>query len=121
VTLEIPLFTDVEVSETQFGNHLLGTLAVDRGSDAWVFKTQCLDLIQARGGFANHHGHFDKAFLINSENLVLSQSDMQKKWYRLPLPQGELQLRRSVSPHFKVRGRLDQAGMPLHPDAGGCR
>jgi len=80
VTSEIPLFTDVEVSETQL-NHLLGTLAVDRGGDAWDLKTQCLDLIQARGGFANHHGHFDKAFLINGENLVLSQSDMQKKWY----------------------------------------
>jgi cytosine/adenosine deaminase-related metal-dependent hydrolase len=80
VTSEIPLFTDVEVSESQL-NHLLITLSDDGAKGGWNLRTRCLERIRERGGFANHHGHFDKAFLISPENLVLSQSDMQKKWY----------------------------------------
>lgn len=80
VTSEIPLFTDVEVSETQL-NYLLRSLTVEGGGSGWNLRDVCLDRIRQAGGFANHHGHFDKAFLINQENLILSQSDMQKKWY----------------------------------------
>ena len=36
--------------------------------------------IKERGGFTCHHAHFDKAYLISSDNLVLSQRDMQDKW-----------------------------------------
>jgi cytosine/adenosine deaminase-related metal-dependent hydrolase len=80
VQSEIPIFTDVAISEEKLGL-LLRTLAEGGATDGWDLKARCLDQIRRRGGFANHHGHFDKAFLINPENLVLSQSDMQKKWY----------------------------------------
>lgn len=36
--------------------------------------------VQRRGGYTCHHAHFDKAYLINEDNLALSQSDMQEKW-----------------------------------------
>ena len=36
--------------------------------------------VEQLGGFACHHAHFDKAYLISMENLRLSQVDMQKKW-----------------------------------------
>ena len=39
-----------------------------------------MEAVEALGGVANHHAHFDKAYLINMENLRLSQVDMQKKW-----------------------------------------
>jgi cytosine/adenosine deaminase-related metal-dependent hydrolase len=39
-----------------------------------------LDKVQERGGFTCHHAHFDKAYLISNENLMLSQRDMQEKW-----------------------------------------
>ena len=39
-----------------------------------------MEAVEKLGGIANHHAHFDKAYLINMENLRLSQVDMQKKW-----------------------------------------
>ena len=39
-----------------------------------------MEAVEALGGVANHHAHFDKAYLINMENLRLCQVDMQKKW-----------------------------------------
>ncbi len=36
--------------------------------------------VQDKGGFTCHHAHLDKAYLINEENLSLSQRDMQEKW-----------------------------------------
>jgi cytosine/adenosine deaminase-related metal-dependent hydrolase len=37
-------------------------------------------MVAERGGFANHHGHMDRAYLISMETLKLGQIDMQKKW-----------------------------------------
>jgi cytosine/adenosine deaminase-related metal-dependent hydrolase len=39
-----------------------------------------LEAVAQHGGIANHHAHFDKAYLITMDNLRLSQVDMQKKW-----------------------------------------
>src|SRR5437667_5606778 len=43
-------------------------------------RLEFLRLVEQLGGFACHHAHFDKAYLISMENLRLSQVDMQKKW-----------------------------------------
>lgn len=44
-------------------------------------KTIFLDKVKAKGGFVNCHAHFDKAFLINENNLRQSQMDMEAKWH----------------------------------------
>ena len=49
-------------------------------SRSWDMKTVFLEKIEERGGFTCHHAHFDKAYLISNDNLVLSQRDMQDKW-----------------------------------------
>ena len=49
-------------------------------SKPWDMKTIFLNKIKERGGFTCHHAHFDKAYLISNDNLVLSQRDMQDKW-----------------------------------------
>jgi cytosine/creatinine deaminase len=82
----IPLITDCDV-----GIATLEQIIVDseRGtyrykladdSEPWNLRLQFLQMAERMGGLANHHAHFDKAYLINSENLRLSQVDMQKKW-----------------------------------------
>lgn len=49
-------------------------------SEPWNLKREFFRLVQQNGGFASHHAHYDKAFLISPENLKLGQVDMQKKW-----------------------------------------
>ncbi|NIR58827.1 MAG: hydrolase, partial [Gammaproteobacteria bacterium] len=49
-------------------------------SEPWNLRLHALEQAEKLGGFANHHAHFDKAYLITAENLQLSQVDMQKKW-----------------------------------------
>jgi len=82
----IPLITDADV-----GIATLEQIIVDwaRGayrykladaSQPWNLKLHFLEAVEKRGGLASHHAHFDKAFLINMENLRLGQVDMQKKW-----------------------------------------
>ena len=48
--------------------------------EPWNMERAFRAEVQARGGFTCHHAHFDKAYLINAENLKLSQRDMQEKW-----------------------------------------
>ena len=82
----IPLITDSDV-----GIATLEQIIVDseRGtyrykladdSEPWNLRLHFLQAAERLGGLANHHAHFDKAYLITSENLRLSQVDMQKKW-----------------------------------------
>ena len=47
---------------------------------SWDMKSIFRDKIKERGGYTCHHAHFDKAYLISSDNLVLSQRTMQDKW-----------------------------------------
>jgi len=49
-------------------------------SEPWNMRAHFLDAVAKMAASANHHAHFDKAYLINQENLRLSQVDMQKKW-----------------------------------------
>src|SRR3974390_3031024 len=49
-------------------------------SEPWNLRLHFMEAVERYGGIANHHAHFDKAYLINMENLRLSQVDMQKKW-----------------------------------------
>ena len=39
-----------------------------------------LEEIRKRNGFSCYHAHFDKAYLINKENFIRSQSSLQDKW-----------------------------------------
>lgn len=46
----------------------------------WDLKTQMLTAIKEKGGFANCHAHFDKAYYITKEGLDKSMLDMEQKW-----------------------------------------
>lgn len=82
----IPLITDTEVGIATLQQVLKdverGTYAykIADPSEPWNLRLHFLDTVRQHGGFANHHAHFDKAYLITMENLRLSQVDMQKKW-----------------------------------------
>ncbi len=81
-----PLITDREVAKETI-EHILddlarGTYSYARRSEEqpWDLRSAFMELVRERGGFANHHGHFDKAYLISPENLALGFADMEKKW-----------------------------------------
>merc|ERR1711953_641297 len=46
----------------------------------WDLRARFLELVRQRGGWSNHHAHFDKAYLISPANLALGFADMEKKW-----------------------------------------
>lgn len=82
----IPLITDkavaketidVIIEDVEAGTYAYKIRSEDR---PWDLKARFLELVRQRGGFANHHGHFDKAYLISPENLALGFADMEKKW-----------------------------------------
>jgi cytosine/creatinine deaminase len=82
----IPLITDVDVAIATLEQVLVdserGTYRYKLADDSepWNLKLHFLEMVERLGGVANHHAHFDKAYLITAENLRLSQVDMQKKW-----------------------------------------
>jgi len=49
-------------------------------TEPWNLYLRFLHQVNKHGGLANHHAHFDKAYLISMENLKLGQVDMEKKW-----------------------------------------
>ena len=82
----IPLVTDVEVAiltveavdkNIREGSYRYKTVDKER---PWDLHAEFMRQVQSRGGFACHHAHFDKAYLISMKNLELGQVDMQKKW-----------------------------------------
>jgi cytosine deaminase len=82
----IPLYTDRVVARETIDVVLKdieeGTYSYKINSDdsPWDLKNRFLELVRQRGGWSNHHGHFDKAYLISPENLALGFADMEKKW-----------------------------------------
>ena len=82
----IPLITDVEVAiltiDTLVRNVREGVYSykVSNKEEPWNLRVEFLKLVAEYGGFACHHAHFDKAYLISLQNLELSQVDMQLKW-----------------------------------------
>ncbi len=82
----IPLITDVEVAiltiDTVVQNVRDGVYSykVSSREEPWNLKAEFLKIVDEYGGFACHHAHFDKAYLISLQNLELSQVDMQMKW-----------------------------------------
>lgn len=82
----IPLITDTDVAIKTVSQLALdmerGTFRYKQASrlSPWDMKSYFLNQVRERGGFACHHAHFDKAYLISPENLRLSQVDMQRKW-----------------------------------------
>lgn len=79
---EIPLITDTDVAIATFERLQISQEEAPQtySSDSWDLKAKFLSRVRELGGFANHHAHFDKAYLISLENLKLGQVDMQKKW-----------------------------------------
>ncbi|MEO1267697.1 MAG: amidohydrolase family protein, partial [Myxococcota bacterium] len=79
---QIPLVTDVDVSILTVDEMLAHKAegSTPQHSAPWDMRQAFMAEVHARGGFCNHHAHFDKAYLINMENLRLGQVDMQKKW-----------------------------------------
>ena len=82
----IPLYTDRQVAretiELVLSDVEAGTFsyAIRSEDSPWDLKARFLELVRQRGGWSNHHGHFDKAYLISPENLALGFADMEKKW-----------------------------------------
>jgi cytosine/adenosine deaminase-related metal-dependent hydrolase len=82
----IPLITDVGVAIMtieQMVKDRRGRVyeyKTEDKSQPWNLRLEFLRHVERLGGFACHHAHFDKAYLISMENLRLSQVDMQKKW-----------------------------------------
>nr|WP_070958661.1 amidohydrolase family protein [Hyphomonas sp. Mor2] len=82
----IPLYTDRAVAKQTIEQVLSdleeGTYSYAIRSDdrPWDLRQRFLELVRQRGGWSNHHGHFDKAYLISPENLALGFADMEKKW-----------------------------------------
>src|SRR5271166_4131394 len=82
----IPLITDADVGiatlEQIVADTSKGTFRykLADNSEPWNLHLHFMEAVEALGGIANHHAHFDKAYLVNMENLRLSQVDMQKKW-----------------------------------------
>lgn len=82
----IPLITDPDVAIATLDQIVIdserGTYRYKLADDSepWNLKLHFLEMVEKMGGIANHHAHFDKAYLINMENLRLSQVDMTKKW-----------------------------------------
>lgn len=84
----IPLITDVDVAiqtiDQIVSDYKKGTYRYDskkaQEREPWNLKLHFFETAKLHGGFACHHAHFDKAYLISLENLKLGQVDMQKKW-----------------------------------------
>ena len=82
----IPLITDCDVGiatlQQIFRDTSKGTFRykLSDNSEPWNLRLHFMEAVERLGGIANHHAHFDKAYLVNMENLRLSQVDMQKKW-----------------------------------------
>ena len=80
----IPLLTDADVAiqslEKIYTDHARDRYGYRAGTDSWNLRLEFLEMVRKNGGFACHHAHFDKAYLISLENLRLGQVDMQKKW-----------------------------------------
>lgn len=82
----IPLITDSDVANATLDQIVRDTASgtyqyklADR-SQPWNMRAHFLEAVASSGGIANHHAHFDKAYLINRDTLRLSQVDMTKKW-----------------------------------------
>jgi cytosine deaminase len=82
----IPLITDCEVAiatleqviiDAQHGTY---RYKIADESEPWNMQAHFLENAGRLGGIANHHAHFDKAYLVTRDNLRLSQVDLQKKW-----------------------------------------
>jgi len=82
----IPLYTDPEVAretiELVLSDLEKGTYkySIQNDDQPWDLRARFLELVRQRGGWSNHHAHFDKAYLISPANLALGFADMEKKW-----------------------------------------
>ncbi len=82
----IPIYTDAEVAmiaiRAMLRKHETGQYRykLSDPTEPWNLKRDFFQRVADKGGFACHHAHFDKAYLISTENLKLGQVDMQAKW-----------------------------------------
>jgi hypothetical protein len=112
----VPLLTDCDVAIAQLEQVLIdaerGTFRyrLSDGSEPWNLKLHFLEAVERLGGVANHHAHFDKAYLITAETLELTQ-----------VSEGELHVRRSGRADQPRPANHDSAGCHLLPHDGRCR
>lgn len=78
----IQLVTDVEVAMLTIDEieRLAAKADSPRTDGYWQIKDEFDHLVRLKGGLACHHAHFDKAFLVNLDNLELGHAEMQRKW-----------------------------------------
>ena len=73
----IPLITDADVGiatlEQIVADTTKGTFRykLADNSEPWNLQLHFMEAVERLGGIANHHAHFDKAYLINMDNLRL--------------------------------------------------
>ena len=119
----IPLITDCDVGiatlQQIFRDASRGKFRykLADNSQPWNLHLHFIEAVERLGGIANHHAHFDKAYLINMENLRLSQVDMQKKW-EIYHYQRKLYPRRPCRANKPWARDHDRAGCDILPDDG---
>jgi len=120
----IPLYTDQAVaretielvlSDLEKGTYKYAIRSDDR---PWDLRARFLEMVRQRGGWSNHHAHFDKAYLISPANLALGFADMEKKMGALSSPEGELHARRSGRAYFPWTASCGRSGLAILPDHG---
>lgn len=78
---DIPIYTDARLAAMALDRVAVALQKAQPGAEeAWDMRAIFLKMVAEAGGFACHHAHFDKAYVISLENLKLGQVDMQKKW-----------------------------------------
>jgi hypothetical protein len=76
----IPIITDVDFAVEaveQFVEDAARARARPQPTSIWDYF---MGLVEERGGFADNHGHYDKAYLVTPEFLDLGHMPMQQKW-----------------------------------------
>lgn len=78
---EIPIYTDPRVAVLALDKLALALQTeFPEQEEPWDMRSRFFKMVADNGGFACHHAHFDKAYVISLENLNLGRVDMQKKW-----------------------------------------
>ncbi|HVV38899.1 MAG TPA: hydrolase [Candidatus Paceibacterota bacterium] len=76
----VPLITDVVVAVDTI-ERMVAQIKSERGRKTYVSMQEYFaSLVHDRGGYADNHGHYDKAYLITPDTLQVGQIDMTEKW-----------------------------------------
>jgi cytosine deaminase len=77
----VPLITEVPYAIDNI-NRMVGEIKREKETSGRYIsmRERFMEAVHDRGGFADNHGHYDKAYLITFDTLELGQMPMQDKW-----------------------------------------